>query len=153
MANLPFLIPALAIFFASLLLVSCNSPDNSVENAKASSLLLIQVNLRKAQISNPTPDRLNQMKNMGMNVDNLSIQRIFMHLNQPLTKEQENELKAIDITLYVDSWIPPVGNFPTGYLIADMPVDKLVNLAQKSFVVRLDTAEKQLQPQNEARPQ
>jgi hypothetical protein len=105
----------------------------------------MQVNLRKEQIAEPTPERLELMRNMGMMVDNLEIQKIFIHLEQAPNTSQVEELKAMGITLYLDSWIPPVGTHPTGYLIADMPVDKLEALAEKDCVVRLDTAERKLE--------
>jgi hypothetical protein len=80
-------------------------------------------------------------------------QRIFIHLNSELTASQIEELKALGITLYLDSWIPPVGNHPTGYVIADVPIEKLSELAKKEYVVRLETAEQLLEPQNRFQPQ
>ena len=93
------------------------------------------------------------MKNMGMRIDNLEIQRIFIHLNEELSQSQIEELKAMGVTLYLDSWIPPVGAHPTGFILADMPIDKLEELARKDYVVRLDTAEQMLQPQGSSQPQ
>jgi hypothetical protein len=48
---------------------------------------------------------------------------------------------------YPDSWIPPVSGHPTGFIVADMPIDKLSELAGKDYVVSLDTAEQVFQPQ------
>ena len=56
------------------------------------------------------------------------------------------------LTLYLDSWIPPVGAHPTGYIIADMPLDALGKLAEAEYIIRLDTAEQQLQPQAGSQP-
>jgi len=120
---------------------------------KASSLLLSQIELRQQQIAEPTAERLEQMKNMGMRVDDLEVQRIFIHLTKELNSSQVEELEAIGITLYLDSWIPPVGAHPTGFILADMPIDRLEELAQKDYVVRLDTAERVLEPQNGNQPQ
>jgi len=114
---------------------------------KASTLLLIQVDLRKKQLIAPTPERLEQMEQMGMRTDNLSVQRVFIHLTQEPTASQIDELETMGITPYPDSWIPPVGGHPTGFIAADMPVDKLDELAGKDYVVRLDTAEQVLEPQ------
>jgi len=93
------------------------------------------------------------MQEMGINTDNLQSQRIFIYLSRELTPSQITELKAMGITFYPDSWIPPLSNHPTGYLIADMPIAKLAELTQKDYVVRLDTAETQLQPPDGAKPQ
>jgi len=115
-------------------------------NQKASSLLLLQIELRQQQIANPTPERLQQMKNMGMNVDNLDIQRIFIYLAQPITPAQAQELQATGITLYPDSWIPPTDEHREGFLVADMPIDKLDELAARDYILRLDSAEKVAKP-------
>ncbi len=130
-----------------------DEPEFSENGEKVSSQLLAQVNLRKEQIAEPTTDRLEIMKNMGMRIDNLEIQRIFIHLNEELNPPQIEELEGMGLTLYLDSWIPSVGAHPTGFLIADMPIDKLEELARKDYVVRLDTAEQMLQPQGSSQPQ
>ena len=142
---------SIGFVFAGLLPVSCSNTESV--NEKVSSQLLAQVNLRKEQIAEPTSDRLEIMQNMGMKIDNLEIQRIFIHLSQELNTSQIKELEAMGLTLYLESWVPPVGDHPTGFLIADMPVDKLEELAEKDYVVRLDTAEAQLEPQAGSQPQ
>lgn len=134
-----------------MLLLSCSTTERI--NEKLSSELMVQLNLRKEQIAHPTPDRLELMKSTGMSVDNLEIQRIFIHLSQKLNASQIEELEAMRITLYLDSWIPPVGNHPTGFLLADVPIDKIEELAERDYVVRLDTAEHQLEPQAGGQPQ
>lgn len=88
-----------------------------------------------------------------MNVSNMTVQRIFIYMNQQPATAQVKDLQNLGLTLYLDSWIPPVGSFNTGYLLADMPVDKLAALTRKDYVISLDTAERQFQPQNGAQPQ
>ncbi len=136
---------------AIMLLTVCSNSETASE--KASSLLLAQVDLRKEQIKKPDSERLEIMKGMGMRVDNLEMQRIFIHLDQPLNQSQVAEFEAMGLTLYLDSWIPPVGAHPTGFISADMPVDKLGEVAEKDYVVRLETAERQLEPHNGSQPQ
>jgi len=142
------------LIMAFLLLpsVSCSDTEETTSE-KISGLLLAQVNLRMEQLDDPTTDRLNMMKGMGMMVDNLGTQRIFIHLERELNDAQVKELQDMGLTLYLDSWIPPVGAHPTGFIIADMPVDVLGELADKEYVVNLDTAERQLQPQAGSQPQ
>ena len=132
-------------------LSSCSTTERTDE--KLSSELMVQLNLRNEQIAHPTPNRLELMKSTGMMVDNLEIQRIFIHLNQKPNTSQIEELEAMRITLYLDSWIPPVGNHPTGFLLADTPIDKIEELTERDYVVRLDTAEGQLEPQAGSQPQ
>lgn len=147
-----FMISA-SLILSMLFPISCTCSGNHVINEKVSSQLLTQVNLRKEQIANPTSDRLEIMKGMGMNVDSLEIQRIFIHTRQELTPPQIEELEDVGITLYLDSWIPAVGDHPTGFLMADMLIDRLEELVEKDYVVRLETAERQLEPQNGSQPQ
>jgi len=115
---------------------SQDTPQNKVNTA-----LSLQIQFREQQISHPTTENLGQMKAMGMRTDNLSLQRIYIRLYKPLTAGQADELKALGLTLYPDSWIPPAGSSPTGSMLADMPVDKLDTLAAKDYVIGLDTAE------------
>ena len=129
-----------------LVMTSCAATASPKE--KASSILLHQIELRQQQIAEPTSDRLEIMKNTGMTVDNLEIQRIFIHLTQELNPSQIEELETMGITLYLASWIPPVGTHPTGYILADLPIDRLDELAAKGYVVSLDTAERTLKPES-----
>lgn len=138
------------LMLSVLLITSCSNTETV--NEKVSAQLLVQINLRKAQIADPNQDRLEVMQNMGMKVDNLEMQQIFIHLSQKMSEVQVTELEAMGIILYLNSWIPPVGAHPTGFLSADMPVDKLDALAAKDYVVRLETAEQVLEPHG-AQPQ
>ena len=135
-----------------ILPVSCSDTE-VITNEKISSLLQTQINLKKEQIDNPTTERLEMMKNMGMVVDNLESQRIFIHLEHELNDSQIKDLQNMGLTLYLDSWIPPVGAHPTGFILADMPVEVLGELADKEYIVNLDTAEVEFQPQTGSQPQ
>jgi hypothetical protein len=151
MSRLFIVLFGITLTLSVLPLIACTGEIET--NEKASSLLLTQVTLRKEQIAEPDPERLEIMKDMGMSVDNLAIQRIFIHLAQEPSQSQVAELEAMGITLYPDSWIPPVGEHPTGFMLADMPVDRLADLAAKKYIIRLDTAERQLEPQGSSQPQ
>ena len=144
MGRLFILIANINLVLLSLFLISCAHID--MANQKVSSLLATQINLRQEQIAEPTPDRLEMMKGLGMRVDNLEIQRIFIYLADELNSSQIEELRAAGIILYLDSWVPPVGAHPTGFITADMPIDRLQTLVEKDSIVRLDTAERVLQP-------
>ncbi len=148
------LIKAITSFLIVLLLFPASCSDKeTVTSEKISSLLLTQINLRLEQIDNPTTERLEMMKNMGMVVDNLESQRIFIHLERELDDAQVKELLDMGLTLYLDSWIPPVGAHPTGFILADMPVEVLGELVDKEYIVHLDTAEVEFQPQTGSQPQ
>ena len=138
---------AFLILLLFILPASCSDTETTASE-KISSLLLTQVNLRLEQIDDPTTERLEMMRNMGMMVDNLDKQRVFIHLERELNDAQVKELQTMGLTLYLDSWIPPVGAHPTGFILADMPVEVLGELADKEYIVNLDTAEVELQPQS-----
>ncbi|MFC1933788.1 S8 family serine peptidase, partial [Chloroflexota bacterium] len=95
-------------------------------------------------------DRVDILQASGMKMEDLNKQQVFIHVTEEPTQSQIRELGAMGITLYPDSWIPPIGVHPTGFITADMPVDSLRMLASKNYVVRLDTAEQQLEPQNDS---
>jgi len=117
-----------------------------VEPTKATALLRLQINLRRQQLGDPTPERLEQMQAIGMNTEDLGMQRIFIHLDQEPTAEQLDELEAIGITPYPESWIPSAAGPSAGFLAADMPIDKFEELAGKAYIIQLDTAEQALEP-------
>ncbi len=131
--------------------VLAQEPDAS---HKISSLLAIQVEAKVRAIERgglpPAVEegRVDVLQVMGMEIEDLHKQRIFIHLAQEPSQSQIAELQSLGLTLYPDSWIPPLKNHPTGFIIADMPIDKLEPLAGKNYVVRLDTAERFLEPQN-----
>jgi hypothetical protein len=151
MSRLSGVVTSISFTLVALHIASCASGD--MMNEKVSSMLIAQVTLRKEQLAEPTPERLETMRNMGMRVDALDIQRVFIHLNKALSPSQIEEFKEMGITLYLDSWIPPIGAHPTGFILAEMPVDKLNELAAKDYIVRLDTAERSLEPKNSSLPQ
>jgi hypothetical protein len=122
-------------------------PTSLLVNQKISSQLSLQIRLRENQIESPGVDRLSQMQMMGMNTTDLNIQRIFIYLKEQLSSSQMDELQSLGVVVYPDSWIPPVGNNPNGFVLAALPVDKFNDLVAKEYVIRVDTAENSLSPQ------
>jgi hypothetical protein len=123
-----------------------DAEEVDIGTTKASALLRLQIGLREQQLADPVPERLEQMKAMGMRTEVLEVQRIFIHLAQEPTAEQIGELGAMGIIPYPDSWIPSAEGQSVGFMVADMPIDKLEELSSKDYVVRLDTAEQELEP-------
>ena len=116
---------------------------------KISGLLHLQIQIRKSYREQPTTQRFNAMRNMGMRTPETDTQLVYLHVKRKLSASKIKSLKKIGIIAYEDSWIPPLKNHPTGYVIASMPVDRLYILAKKPFVVRLDTAERAVLPKND----
>jgi len=126
------------------------SPQAAEPGVKISSLLSLQVDAKvRCQQALLTAEELSMMEAVGIRTENLDVQRVFIHFAQEPTVQQIEELEAMGITPYPDSWIPPVGEYPTGFIAADMPVDRLGELAGKAYIEWLDTAEQMLEPQND----
>ena len=123
-----------------------DAQEIEIKTTKATALLLLQIGLREQQLADPTPERLEQMQARGMRTEDLGMQRIFIHLAQEPTAGQIEELTAMGIIPYPDSWLPAAGGPSAGFMVADMPIDKLDELAGKDYVVQLDTAEQMLEP-------
>jgi len=116
---------------------------------KVSGLLQIQIQIKNSYMEQPTTERLNAMRKMGMKTEEADKQLVYIHLKRKLNASQTASLKKIGVTIYEDTWVPPLENHPTGYIIASIPIDRLYDLARKTFVIRLETAEKMLLPKND----
>jgi len=116
---------------------------------KVSGLLQIQIQIKNSYMEQPTTERLNAMRKMGMKTEEADKQLVYIHLKRKLNASQTASLKKIGVTIYEDTWVPPLENHPTGYIIASIPIDRLYDLARKTFVIRLETAEKRLLPKND----
>ncbi|MDV2990132.1 MAG: hypothetical protein P3T54_08295 [Dehalogenimonas sp.] len=126
--------------------VSCIQNNDDILEIKSSETLLQEINLRLEQLEKPSEDRYKTMSELGLNLDDLSIQRVFIYLNDLPTLTQQQELESLGITLYLNSWIPPVGVHPAGFLIAKVPVENIDELAAKDYVIKLDSAERESEP-------
>ena len=123
--------------------------------SKISSLLSLRVKIKVqalAQAGSTPPGKIvlpgSDIKATS-DLTQINSEKVFLYFTQKPTAVQLNELTAQGVTVYPDSWIPPVANHPTGFILADMPVDKLDVLAAKNYIVNLDTAEETATPQND----
>lgn len=116
---------------------------------KISGLLQLQIQLKKSYLEGPTPVRLDAMKKMGMRIEKVHTQLVYIHLKRKLSASKIAILNKLGIDVHMNTWIPPLKNHPTGFVIADVPVDRLNDLARKRFVIRLATAEQKLELQND----
>ncbi len=139
------------LIFGSVFQASTALAQDGENSTKISGLLALQVEakLRALEPMALEEGQVNILQAMGMKLGDINKQRIFIHLDQPPNQSQIEELESIGLTLYLDSWIPPTGNHPQGFIVADMPIDTLEGVASKDYVVRLDSAERVLEPQND----
>jgi Tol biopolymer transport system component/subtilisin family serine protease len=128
-------------------LADTNSTSINTHETKVSSLLSLHIKIKQSQDSESS---LTAMKPLGVDqqsadeTTSIDTERVFLHFTQPPSQDQKSDLSSLGVTVFPDSWIPPVNNFKTGFVLADMPVDKLGSLAAKSYIVGLDTAEQTL---------
>ena len=124
--------------------------SNKIEK-KISGLLRLQIQLRTSYMEQPTPERLNAMQKMGMKIFTAEIdkQLVYIHVKRKLSASRVESLKGIGVIVYEDSWISPLANHPTGYVTASVPVSRLYDLAAKTYVIKLETAERVLLPKND----
>jgi len=138
-----------------LFCIACSRPVAEVSNPadtalqqveetdKLSAILRQQVDARLQQLQAPSEQNLQRMRELGMTIDTIEIQRVYIYLKEQLTAEQEKDLASLGVKAHEDSWIPPMSNHPYGFLIAGVPADKVTELAARDYVIKLDTAERQ----------
>jgi len=130
------------------------SAQENENSAKINSLLSLQVQ-SKLRAVEAAPAEAGQAEIFQAMPEEAALfmpqdrQQIFIHSEEMLTPSQMEELESMGLTLYPESWIPPVGSHPTGFIVADMPIDKLDELAAKDYVATLDTAERYLEAHND----
>ncbi len=61
---------------------------------------------------------------------------------------QKDSLAALGIRCYWETWIPPVGMHPYGFVVATMPVEQFINTLSLAFVTKMETAEFSRSPRN-----
>lgn len=118
---------------------------------KMSGLLRLQMHLRNSYGEQPTSERLSAMQKMGMRISTAETdkQSVYIHVRRKLSAAKIASLKKIGVIVYENSWIPPLENHPTGYVMASVPVSRMYDLASKTYVVRLETAEQLFLPKND----
>ncbi len=146
---------ALMILFASSFgVVPAKAADNKPAVSKISSLLSLRIKIKTRYLAQAGSLSGGQVALSGADIQatgeltNLNREEVFIRFAQRPTAAQISELSTLGVTTYPDSWIPPVGNHTTGFILADMPVEMLDALSAKDYVVNLDTAEAVAYPQN-----
>lgn len=144
----------LSIFLGSIADSESVSAKDNEHEKKVNSLLHLQVKgklrAREAAPAEAGQAELTQvMPQQAVPFAPQNRQQIFIHSEEMLTSSQIEELQEMGVTVYQKSWISPVGAHPTGFIVADMPVDKLDELSAKDYVATLDTAERYLEAHND----
>jgi len=125
-AILGLLVLLIPLVFGNIFDTSTAAAKDEDNSTKISGLLKLQLEaklhaLEAKPFEEDHVDILQAMQADGAEVINLNKQRIFIHASEELSQSQIEELEDMGLTLYLDSWIPPVNNHATGFIIADMP--------------------------------
>src|SRR3989344_2818032 len=130
-----------------MFLIAIGQADAGKFEKKISAALRAQIAAKNDYVKSPTSEKFKELKEMGLQEARNQI--VFLHSKRKPSKSQLKYLTGLGMKIFADSWVAPVGNHPTGYLIAKIPVNKINRLAKKSFVTKLETAERILAPQND----
>jgi subtilisin family serine protease len=146
------LIIVIAANFWMIPVAWAKSADNNSSASRVSSLLSLHLKIkegRSSHIAGNIEQFTGESFQANGETNSSNFERVFLHFAEPPTDDQIHELNSLGVRVYPDSWIPPVNNFKTGFVLADMPVDKLDSLIGKSYIVTMDTAEQRLSSQND----
>lgn len=67
-----------------------------------------------------------------------SDKQLILYFNEFPSDDQIAKLEAEGVKVYPESWTPPVGNHPMGFLIATTSSEGIVKAAEQSFVKKID---------------
>lgn len=111
---------------------------------KVSSLLGAQVQEKSQRFA-----QARQNRPRGMEAVEVPRQKLFVHFERFPSPTQTSELQEMGLLLFPDSWIPPAGAGPTGFMYAEMPVTGITELARKEYITFLQSAEAKSRPRND----
>lgn len=139
------------LFLLSLILVVFSLAIGQAEarknDDKISATLRAVIEQKKDYLANPMSEKFKALKERGLQEARYQI--VFLHTKEKLTDKQLEFLVDLKVEVLGDFWMPPFGMHKTGYIVARVPTGKIRRLAKKKWVVRLETAEQGLTPQND----
>jgi hypothetical protein len=75
--------------------------------------------------------------------DNEGLSENFIYMEQKPNALQIKEMTEMGTILYLDSWIPPVGSHPYGFIYVEIPENKKAELLSKSYIKGIESANRQ----------
>ncbi len=138
---------ALAIVFA--LLPAGGHAEEPSPAAKMSALLQYQLALKQAYLANPSIGIAEALSATAGSRWDPRRQRMFVYLRGAPSSAWTQRAQSLGFTVYPETWTPPVGIHPHGFVLAAGPIQQVAAFAALDDVVRLDTAEQVLRPHND----
>ena len=89
-----------------------------------------------------------QLKSDPVGITSNNTVRVALYLNQYPSAEQFNSFQSLGLVCDENSWTPPLYDHPYGFILAELPVNKLIDALSLGFVKKIDEAEQLSYPQN-----
>ena len=89
-----------------------------------------------------------KLLNKGIANDKTDYILLSVYTNEELSFDQINSLESDRIQLFRGTWIPPLENYPYGFTLAKVPIEKINSLLSKNFVMEVGSAENQFESNN-----
>ncbi len=89
----------------------------------------------------PAGQEINEESGTDMNTTGSSERRVYLYFSETPSSGQLEDLEEMGVTVFSHSWVPPAGAHPAGFLLADIPADKLKQVEALEFIVRVELAE------------
>lgn len=119
---------------------------------KVDSLLSLQLKNKTKYISDKEFNTKNKTMPLYFNNEGNSQeaikQKLFLHFVSNPSTSQLKELEELGTTVYRDSWLPAQGD-SVGFMLAEVPVEMVAELADKDYLVRITSAEQTARPHND----
>jgi len=116
---------------------------------KMSALLQYQLTLKQAYLANPSIGIAEALSATAGSRWDPRRQRMFVYLRGAPSPWWLQRAQSLGFVVYPETWTPPVGIHPHGFVVASGPIQQVAALAALDDVARLDTAEQVLHPNND----
>jgi subtilisin family serine protease len=85
---------------------------------------------------------------VGVDASDPTHQKVFLHFRGYPRSTELALLHRMGVKVYQETWIPPMHNHPTGFMIAKIKVNRALDVAKQDFIVRMSSAETLRHPHN-----
>jgi subtilisin family serine protease len=116
---------------------------------KMGALLSYQITLKQEYLAHPDISVAQALSASAGTHWDPKRQRLFLYLKVSPGLRFLQQIQALGITAYPETWVPAVGIHPMGVMLAEAPMQQVRELASLEDVVRLDTAEQVFWPSND----
>jgi len=91
--------------------------------------------------------QLHLKRNSASSTLNLKIQ-VVIYLEQYPSAAELNSFQSMGLNYFENSWTPPVCDHPYGFMFAELPLDRLIDVLTLDFIKKIDSSEQLSFPQN-----